>query len=52
MLILQVEGKRGVENINEILTFEGVGVVSLGPYDLSQSLGIPGQVILITELRN
>lgn len=44
LLVLQVEGERGVENIDEILDVDGVDVVFLGPYDLSQSLGIPGEV--------
>ncbi|MFB9808469.1 HpcH/HpaI aldolase/citrate lyase family protein [Haladaptatus pallidirubidus] len=44
LLVIQVEGKRGVENIDEILEVEGIDVVFLGPYDLSQSLGIPGEV--------
>lgn len=44
LLVLQVEGKRGVENIDEILAVEGIDAVFLGPYDISQSLGIPGQV--------
>jgi 4-hydroxy-2-oxoheptanedioate aldolase len=43
-LILQVEGKNGVDNIDEIVEVDGVDAIFLGPYDLSQSLGIPGQV--------
>jgi 4-hydroxy-2-oxoheptanedioate aldolase len=44
VLIVQVEGERGVENIEDILDVDGIDAVFLGPYDLSQSLGIPGQV--------
>jgi 2-keto-3-deoxy-L-rhamnonate aldolase RhmA len=44
LLVVQVEGEQGVENIDEILAVDGIDVVFLGPYDLSQSLGIPGQV--------
>ena len=44
VLIVQVEGERGVENIEDILAVDGIDAVFLGPYDLSQSLGIPGQV--------
>ena len=44
LLVIQVEGERGVENFDEILDVDGIDVVFLGPYDLSQSLGIPGQV--------
>ena len=43
-VIVQVEGERGINNIEDILAVEGIDVVFLGPYDLSQSLGIPGQV--------
>jgi len=44
LIIVHVEGKRGVENIAEIVTVPHIDVIFLGPYDLSQSLGIPGQV--------
>ena len=43
-VIVHIEGKAGVENLDEILAVEGIDVLFLGPYDLSQSLGIPGQV--------
>lgn len=43
-VVLQVEGQRGVEDIEAIAAVDGFDVVFLGPYDLSQSLGIPGQV--------
>lgn len=43
-VIVHVEGERGVENIDEILSVDGIDVIFLGPYDLSQSLGVPGQV--------
>jgi 4-hydroxy-2-oxoheptanedioate aldolase len=44
LLILQLEGQEAVENIEEILSVPGVDIVFIGPYDLSQSLGIPGEV--------
>ncbi|GGY79021.1 HpcH/HpaI aldolase family protein [Marinobacter zhanjiangensis] len=43
-LILQVEGTEGVRNLDEILEVEGFDVLFVGPYDLSQSVGKPGQV--------
>jgi len=43
-VVLQVEGKAGVENIDDIAAVNGFDVVFLGPYDLSQSFGVPGQV--------
>lgn len=44
LIVIHVEGKRGVENIEEIVSVPHIDVIFLGPYDLSQSLGIPGQV--------
>ncbi|WP_324719193.1 HpcH/HpaI aldolase family protein [Salinimicrobium sp. HB62] len=44
MVILQVEGKEGIANLDEILKVEGYDILFIGPYDLSQSLGIPGQI--------
>lgn len=44
LVIVHVEGERGLDNLDEILAVDGINVVFLGPYDLSQSLGIPGQV--------
>ena len=44
LVILQVEGVQGVEHIDEILAVEGIDVIFIGPYDLSQSLGVPGEV--------
>ncbi|AXJ01678.1 4-hydroxy-2-oxoheptanedioate aldolase [Cyclonatronum proteinivorum] len=43
-LILQVEGKGGMNCIDDILALKGFDVLFIGPYDLSQSLGYPGQV--------
>ncbi|MGB5202951.1 MAG: aldolase/citrate lyase family protein, partial [Eudoraea sp.] len=34
----------GLENLPTILTYDGIDVIFLGPYDLSQSCGVPGQV--------
>ncbi|MBW4495649.1 MAG: aldolase [Oscillatoria princeps RMCB-10] len=44
LVVIHVEGRRGVENLEEILSVPHIDVIFLGPYDLSQSLGIPGQV--------
>ena len=44
ILIVQVEGKQGLDNLDEIVGVQGVDIVFIGPYDLSQSLGVPGQV--------
>lgn len=42
--IIHIEGEEGMENIQDILQVEGIDVIFIGPYDLSQSLGLPGQV--------
>ena len=44
MLLVHIEGVEGLENLEEIISVAGLDVIFLGPYDLSQSLGIPGQV--------
>ncbi len=43
-LILQIESIRGVEAIDQILSHEAVDGVMTGPYDMSGSLGVPGQL--------
>ena len=44
-LIFQIEGKEGVENIDLIIDkLPEKSVIFIGPYDLSQSLSIPGQI--------
>lgn len=42
--IIHIEGMEGIENLSEIVTVEGIDVIFLGPYDLSQSCGVPGEV--------
>jgi len=44
MIIAHIEGVKGINNLDEILSVPGIDVIFIGPYDLSQSLGIPGQV--------
>jgi len=44
MVIVHVEGAEGLENLDGIIGVPGLDVIFLGPYDLSQSLGIPGQI--------
>lgn len=43
-VIVHIEGKRGLDNLEEIMTVDGIDVLFLGPYDISQSLGVPGDV--------
>lgn len=42
LFIAQIESKKGMENIDEILSVEGLDMVATGRNDLSQSLGMPG----------
>lgn len=44
MTVVHIEGMEAVQNMDEILEADGIDVIFLGPYDLSQSLGITGQV--------
>ncbi len=41
--IIQVESIQAVENIDKLLTFDEIDGVMVGPYDISGSLGVPGQ---------
>ena len=41
-VVVQIEHIRGVENLEEILAVDGVDAFIVGPYDLSGSLGHPG----------
>ncbi len=43
-LILNVEGAEGIKNLKDIVKVKEIDVVFIGPYDLSQSLGVSGQV--------
>lgn len=43
LAIIQVETARALENLTEIISTPGVDIIWIGHYDLSVSLGIPGQ---------
>jgi len=43
LLIAQIETAAGVRNVDEIAAAEGIDVLWIGHFDLSNSLGIPGQ---------
>ena len=44
LVIVAIEGTEGVNNLPEILKINGIDALFVGPYDLSQSLGVIGQV--------
>lgn len=43
LVIVMIESRSGVENIEEILEVEGVDGIFIGPYDMSGSYGVVGQ---------
>ena len=42
-VVVMIESKQGVENIDSILAVDGVDGVFIGPYDMSGSYGMPGR---------
>ncbi|MDR7077333.1 4-hydroxy-2-oxoheptanedioate aldolase [Neobacillus niacini] len=44
LVTVQIESKEAVENVEKIAAVEGIDVLFLGPGDLSNSLGVPGQL--------
>lgn len=44
VIIIQIESIQGVEAVSELLSHEWINGAMIGPYDLSGSLGIPGQL--------
>ncbi len=44
LIVIQVEGQQGLANLDALLEVGGFDIVFIGPYDLSQSLGLVGQV--------
>ena len=43
IVIAQIESRRGIENIDAILSVEGVNTVLFGPMDMSNDMGVPGK---------
>ena len=44
LIILQLEGEEALQNLDSIMEAEGIDIFFVGPYDLSQSLGVQGQI--------
>jgi 4-hydroxy-2-oxoheptanedioate aldolase len=44
LVILQVEGSQVLDELDELLLMDGLDILFIGPYDLSQSLGVPGEI--------
>ena len=43
ILMCQIESRKGVENVEEIIAVEGIDVAFIGPNDMTQDYGILGQ---------
>jgi 4-hydroxy-2-oxoheptanedioate aldolase len=43
LVVIQLEGREAIRNLDSILEVEGIDILFIGPYDLSQSLGHPGK---------
>jgi 4-hydroxy-2-oxoheptanedioate aldolase len=44
MVVVQVETSEAVAAIDDLVAVEGIDVLFIGPTDLSQSLGVPGEI--------
>jgi 2-keto-3-deoxy-L-rhamnonate aldolase RhmA len=44
VVVVQAEHSQAVQNIEAIVQVEGIDAALVGPYDLSNSMGLPGQV--------
>jgi 2-keto-3-deoxy-L-rhamnonate aldolase RhmA len=44
LVVLHIEGEAAVSRAEEIVSVPGLDVAFVGPYDLSMTLGIPGQI--------
>ena len=42
LILAQIESPRGVDQVDEILSVEGIDVAWVGHFDLTQTMGIPG----------
>ncbi len=43
IIVIQIEHKDALANLDTILTVPGIDAIVIGPYDLSGSMGIPGK---------
>ena len=44
LIIAQIEHVKALENLDDIITVPGINVAFFGPFDLSLSMGIPGEL--------
>lgn len=43
LIVIQIESEEAVNNIDALVSVPGIDAVLIGPFDLTQSMGIPGQ---------
>jgi 2-dehydro-3-deoxyglucarate aldolase len=51
IVVAQIEHKDAIDNLEDILTVDGIDASIIGPYDLSASMGYPGEFTR-TEVKN
>ena len=51
-MIVQIEHYQAVENIEEILSVPNIDIAFVGPYDLSTSMGLQGQLTIQKFLKS
>ena len=44
IVIVQIESKEAINNLDDILSVSGIDAAMVGPYDLSNSLGVSGEL--------
>lgn len=44
LIVVQIESEQTLDHLDEILSVEGIDATLIGPADLSQTMGIPGQM--------
>jgi len=44
LIVIQIERKKAIEDIDQLVSVKGVDVALIGPFDLSISLGVPGEL--------
>jgi 2-dehydro-3-deoxyglucarate aldolase/4-hydroxy-2-oxoheptanedioate aldolase len=45
LVVIQIETQRGIDAVEEIVSVPGLDVAYIGPYDLSTTMGLPGEVL-------
>ncbi|MCH7751693.1 MAG: hypothetical protein IH898_06005 [Planctomycetes bacterium] len=51
VIVVQAESQTAIDNLDQIVTVEGIDAVLVGPFDLSVSLGIPGELTHPKEIQ-